>query len=55
MPIYEYRCEQCGMRFEVRMTIVEHGQNRPECPQCHTEERVHGELSTFTPVTSQKW
>lgn len=54
MPIYQFRCEQCGTRFEERMSIVEHDQNRPQCPKCHTEERVHGELAAFFARTDKK-
>jgi putative FmdB family regulatory protein len=42
MPIYEFVCEQCGRRFRERMSPVEHYQNRPQCPDCHAEESVHG-------------
>ena len=54
MPLYQFHCEQCGTRFETRMSIVEHDQNRPQCPKCHSEERVHGVPSTFTAMTSKK-
>jgi putative FmdB family regulatory protein len=54
MPVYLFRCDQCGTRFEISMTMVEHDQNRPECPRCHTEERVQGEPATFSAVTSRK-
>jgi putative FmdB family regulatory protein len=42
MPTYEFECERCGRRFRERMSPVEHDQNRPECPRCHSDERVHG-------------
>jgi putative FmdB family regulatory protein len=54
MPIYQFMCEQCGTRFEASMTIAEHGQNRPECPKCHSESRVYGEPAMFAAVTSRK-
>lgn len=54
MPNYQYRCEQCGTRFEARMSMVEHDQNRPECPQCHSDQRVRGELATFAVKTDKK-
>jgi putative FmdB family regulatory protein len=33
MPIYEYQCNRCGQRFEVRQGIGEgsHGLNCPKC------------------------
>jgi putative FmdB family regulatory protein len=54
MPMYEFRCDRCGNRFETRMTIVEHGQNRPECPKCHTDEWVHGSPARFAAMTDKK-
>jgi len=54
MPIYQYRCDQCGLRFDERMTIVEHDQNRPDCPRCRSSDQVHSEPSTFSAITSKK-
>lgn len=31
MPIYEYRCHQCGERVEV---LVHSGAEAPACPHC---------------------
>ena len=45
MPIYGFQCEQCGRRFLVRMSPVEHCQNRPVCPACHSDDPVHAEPS----------
>jgi len=42
MPIFEYRCEECGHRFEA----ILFGEQRPECPKCHTA-RLERQLSTF--------
>ncbi len=36
MPIYEYRCEQCGCNFEIRASIKEKEVGlKAECPTCH--------------------
>jgi putative FmdB family regulatory protein len=45
MPIYEYKCDDCGTRFEklVRRTADAPG---IECPSCG-EKRLTQELSTF--------
>jgi len=45
MPIYEYRCESCGNKFEklVRSTSVA---GNAACPGCG-ETRVRQEHSTF--------
>jgi putative FmdB family regulatory protein len=54
MPLYQFRCDRCGLRFDERMTTVEHDQNRPDCPRCHSSERVHAEPATFTAITARK-
>jgi putative FmdB family regulatory protein len=54
MPTYQFLCDQCGMRFEERMSVVEHAQNRPDCPKCHSAESVRAELSTFVAMTDKK-
>jgi len=42
MPIFEYRCEDCGHRFEA----ILFGEQKPECPKCHNV-RLEKQLSTF--------
>ena len=33
MPLYEYRCTECGERFEVRQAMGEDG-SKLNCPKC---------------------
>ena len=33
MPIYEYECEGCGKKFEVRQSIGQDG-SELQCPSC---------------------
>ena len=42
MPIFEYRCESCGHKFEA----ILFGEQKAECPKCHTE-KLEKQLSTF--------
>ncbi|MBM3734279.1 MAG: zinc ribbon domain-containing protein [Acidobacteria bacterium] len=44
MPIYEYKCEDCGTRFE-KLVRGSNG-NGVQCPSCGTE-RLQQELSVF--------
>jgi putative FmdB family regulatory protein len=46
MPLYEYRCAQCGQPFEElrRMQDADRGL---ACPSCRSE-RVERQLSTFS-------
>ncbi len=37
MPIYEYECEKCSLRFEVKRRFSEDGSGF--CPQCGSKAR----------------
>jgi len=43
MPIYEYECEKCSLRFELRRSFNEDGGGF--CPKCGSEAR-----RLFSPV-----
>jgi len=38
MPIYEYECEKCACRFELKRRFDE-GAGNPRCPQCRGKVR----------------
>jgi putative FmdB family regulatory protein len=41
MAVYEFECQSCGNRFEVRVPISEHSQlkeHTPACPACQKTE-----------------
>jgi len=42
MPIFEYRCQSCGHKFEAILL----GEQSPECPKCHTS-KLEQQLSVF--------
>jgi putative FmdB family regulatory protein len=42
MPIFEYRCESCGHKFEA----ILFGEQTPKCPKCDTE-KLEKQLSVF--------
>jgi len=42
MPIFEYRCEECGHKFEA----ILFGEQKAECPKCHTA-KLEKQLSAF--------
>ncbi|MFN3324913.1 MAG: FmdB family zinc ribbon protein [Bryobacteraceae bacterium] len=44
MPIYEYRCEDCGTKFE--KLVRGSDTSGPECPSCG-QNHLRMELSTF--------
>jgi len=43
MPIYEYECERCSLKFELKRRFSEDGS--ASCPQCQGEAR-----RLFSPV-----
>lgn len=45
MPIYEYRCEECGERFERLVPMREADQPAP-CPRCGAGE-TRKQMSAF--------
>ena len=49
MPIFEYRCEGCGHKFEA----ILFGEQKPECPKCHTA-KLEQQLSTFAVAKSSR-
>jgi putative FmdB family regulatory protein len=50
MPIYEYRCDDCGAEFEKRVARAADS-NKVSCPSCG-EKRLTMRLSTFATVTA---
>ena len=51
MPRYDYRCDDCGHAFEVRMSMSEYSEgNKPECPSCHSAntERTFSSVGVLT-------
>ena len=53
MPMYEYRCANCGTKFEVTCHEEEREQ-LAECPQCHSKD-VKQLFSSFTCEPPKKW
>ncbi len=49
MPLYEYRCTECGARFEQLRRMSEADRDLT-CPKCNSE-KVKRELSTFASKT----
>jgi len=39
MPIYEFRCSDCGRRFEARRPAEQSDAAAPACPDGHTATR----------------
>ncbi|MFN3478960.1 MAG: FmdB family zinc ribbon protein [Thermodesulfovibrionales bacterium] len=53
MPVYEYKCDNCGETFSLVMGIKEKDKAKIECPKCGSD-KVKPVYSTFFAVTSKK-
>lgn len=49
MPLYEYRCPECGHRFEILQRMGE-GAEGLTCPRCGAA-KVEKQFSTFASTT----
>jgi len=45
MPLYEYRCKECGFEFEKMMSFSQ-SDKLPECPSCKSQD-TRKQMSTF--------
>ena len=45
MPVYEYRCDECGEQFDLFVRSVTQ-QAAPTCPKCESN-KVHKAISLF--------
>lgn len=55
MPTYDYTCQDCGMRFEVRMSITAYSEGaKPTCEKCGSERvvRAFTSVNVMTPGRS---
>jgi putative FmdB family regulatory protein len=44
VPIYEYRCRECGEDYEMLVSLV--SKELPPCPKCGSE-KVNKQMSLF--------
>lgn len=51
MPMYEYKCGQCGYEFE-DITSFEKKDNQRKCPDCNSFDVVRKQVSKFSFKTS---
>ena len=50
MPVYEYKCENCGELFEQTETLAEHEASTPACHKCNSNNlsRVYSSIQVKT-------
>jgi putative FmdB family regulatory protein len=51
MPIYEYRCRECGHRFEILQRLGQ-GAEDLECPRCAARQ-LEKQYSTFASAAGE--
>ena len=43
MPTYDYTCQDCGKKFDIRASIAAYSDGlRPPCPECGSTNAVRG-------------
>ena len=53
MPIYEFKCADCGKTFEVMGSYAER-EKAQECPECHSSN-VKQAISLFSAKPPSSW
>lgn len=53
MPVYEFRCQECGKEFSVVLTLAEFEKGEVKCSHCGSE-KVEQQWAAFYAVTSKK-
>lgn len=53
MPLYEYRCNECGAEFEMMLRFSE-ADRRPVCPKCESSQtqKKLSSVASFGAATS---
>lgn len=52
MPMYEFKCMDCGEVFTVKMSVMEMENTKVTCPKCGSE-KVMKMISSFNAMTSK--
>ncbi len=53
MPVYDYVCLDCHKTFEEVLTLLDHDNEKIQCPECGSKN-VEQEATAFFAVTSRK-
>ncbi|MFO7676606.1 MAG: zinc ribbon domain-containing protein [bacterium] len=57
MPVYEFKCEECGRRFDLVASLAEKESGlKPECPKCGSANctQVFGRVNIVTTSKSDR-
>lgn len=54
MPDYEFFCQTCQKPFATHMSVQEHEDRMPACPQCKSDKAVQRSISHFNVQTTRK-
>ena len=53
MPSYDFRCEKCGGKFNLMLSLSEYDKMKFRCPKCKST-KVKQEIMPFQVKTSKK-
>lgn len=53
MPVYEFKCNNCGHNFDIVETFKEHDEHKEKCPKCKSKD-IERVISSVSVQTSKK-
>ncbi|MEZ4601306.1 MAG: zinc ribbon domain-containing protein [Syntrophotaleaceae bacterium] len=53
MPMYDFRCEDCGLAFSLKLSFAEYDKGDVRCPACQSD-KVTQVISRINVRTSRK-
>ncbi len=53
MPMYDYKCQECGKNFILARTLKEQESGPPFCPSCNSQ-KIERVFAVFMAKTSRK-
>jgi putative FmdB family regulatory protein len=53
MPVYEFKCLDCGKTFTLPLVVKDFEENKYECPSCKTKN-LEEQFSSVNVVTGKK-
>ncbi len=53
MPMYDYKCQDCGKEFHLALSLKDHESGAAKCPSCGSK-KLEQEITGFVAKTSRK-
>jgi putative FmdB family regulatory protein len=53
MPVYEFKCQKCGKKVNLSLSLADYEKKNPKCPKCG-KAKLERLISSFGVQTSRK-